>query len=115
MKFANHAASELLGDDLEDAKHIETKDGKFVLDHPILVRMLSRIGREMGEGSLGETITETEREGLQSQADNAREKREEARSKGNNAEAKRWDEKERGFIRRLHGAAPLVGTGGKNV
>ena len=108
--FASRASEQLLGDDFEDARYIETTDGKYVLDHPILVRMFAKLGRDMGEGALGSVATEGEKETLLEQANSYRDKRLEAHAKGNNAEARRWDEKERLILEKIHGSGPIVGA-----
>ena len=108
--FASRASEALLGDDFEDARHIETSDGRFILDNPILVRMFAKLGRDMGEGALGSVATEGEKDTLMEQANTYREKRKEAYAKGNNAEARKWDEKERLALDKLHGGGAIVGT-----
>jgi hypothetical protein len=108
--FASRASEALLGDDFEDARHIETSDGKFILDNPILVRMFAKLGRDMGEGALGSVATEGERETLMEQANTYRDKRKDAYAKGNHAEARKWDEKERLALDKIHGGGAIVGT-----
>jgi len=108
--FASRASEALLGDDFEDARHIETSDGRFILDNPILVRMFAKLGRDMGEGALGSVATEGEKDTLMEQANTYRDKRKDAYAKGNHAEARKWDEKERLALDKLHGGGAIVGT-----
>jgi len=108
--FASRASEALLGDDFEEARHIETSDGRFILDNPILVRMFAKLGRDMGEGALGSVATEGEKETLMEQANSYRDKRKDAYAKGNHAEARKWDEKERLALDKLHGGGAIVGT-----
>ena len=108
--FASRASEALLGDDYEDARHLETSDGKYMLDHPLMIKMFAKLGREMGEGALGSVATEGEKETLMEQANSYREKRMDAYAKGNHAEARKWDEKERIVRDKLHGGGPIVGT-----
>ena len=108
--FASRASEALLGDDFEDARHIETSDGRFILDNPILVRMFAKLGRDMGEGALGSVATEGEKDTLMEQANTYRDKRKEAYAKGNHAEARKWDEKERLALDKIHGGGAIVGT-----
>ncbi len=108
--FASRASEALLGDDFEEARHIETSDGRFILDNPILVRMFAKLGRDMGEGALGSVATEGEKETLMEQANTYRDKRKDAYAKGNHAEARKWDEKERLALDKLHGGGAIVGT-----
>ena len=108
--FASRASEALLGDDFEEARHIETSDGRFILDNPILVRMFAKLGRDMGEGALGSVATEGEKDTLMEQANSYRDKRKDAYAKGNHAEARKWDEKERLALDKLHGGGAIVGT-----
>jgi hypothetical protein len=108
--FAAKASEALLGDDFEEARHIETSDGRFILDNPILVRMFAKLGRDMGEGALGSVATEGEKDTLMEQANTYRDKRKDAYAKGNHAEARKWDEKERLALDKLHGGGAIVGT-----
>jgi len=107
--FAARASEKAFGDSFEDARFIETSDGNFMLDHPILVKMFAKLGREMGEGSLGSVVTEGEKDSLNEQAQSFRDKRNEAMQKGLTAEANRWDQKELAVLEKLHGADPIVG------
>ena len=108
--FASRASEALLGDDYEDVRHLETTDGKYMLDHPLMVKMFAKLGREMGEGALGSVATEGEKDTLMEQANSYREKRVDAYAKGNHAEARKWDEKERLILDKLHGGGPIVGS-----
>jgi hypothetical protein len=108
--FASRASESLLGQDYEDARHLETTDGKYILDHPLMVKMFAKLGREMGEGALGSVATEGERDTLMEQANSYREKRMDAYAKGNHGEARKWDEKERLVLDKLHGGGPIVGS-----
>ena len=83
---------------------------KYMLDHPLMIKMFAKLGREMGEVALGSVATEGEKENLMEQANSYREKRMDAYAKGNHAEARKWDEKERIVLDKLHGGGPIVGT-----
>jgi len=60
--FARKGAEHGFGDEFEDAQQLETAEGQFLLDHPMMLRYFSRIGREMSEGGLGETLTAGQKE-----------------------------------------------------
>ncbi len=111
--FANKAITELFGTTLEDVKYIETKDGKFIMDHPAFVMAFSKVGREMTEGGLGEAVTPEQRQGARDQANSARDKRVAAQASGNTKEAQYWDEKEREALALMEKPQPLVGTEGR--
>ena len=108
--FASRASEALLGEDFETMRHVETADGRYILDNPVLIRMFAKLGRDMGEGTLGSVATDSEKETLLEQANSYRDKRLDAHPKGNNAEARRWDEKERLILEKIHGSGPIVGA-----
>ena len=108
--FASRASEALLGEDFETMRHVETADGRYILDNPVLIRMFAKLGRDMGEGTLGSVATDSEKETLLEQANSYRDKRLDAHAKGNNAEARRWDEKERLILEKIHGSGPIVGA-----
>jgi hypothetical protein len=108
--FASRASEALLGEDFETMRHVETADGRYILDNPVLIRMFAKLGRDMGEGTLGSVATDSEKETLLDQANSYRDKRLDAHAKGNNAEARRWDEKERLILEKIHGSGPIVGA-----
>ena len=113
--FATRASEKLFGDEFEDARFMEDKSGRFILDNPMMVRMFARLGREMGEGSIGAIATSEEKEGLMEKANDYRDKRMEAHAKGNNAEARKWDEREREMLGKIYGDDPLVGSKTRNM
>ena len=114
--FANKAVEVMFGETFESMKQLEDKSGKFVLDNPAFIKAFSTIGREMGEGNLGETIlTDTQLEDLNALADEYRNKRNEAKDAGKEAEAIRWDEKEREILGKIHGTQGIIGQGGRQL
>jgi len=116
IKFANRAVRELMGDRYENAKKIEMRDGRFVMDHPEMVRVFAQIGREMGEGRLGgDVLNDNERQSLREKADEARSKANDAYKAGKHKEAQHWDKKEAEFLEQIVGRQGLVGTSGRNV
>lgn len=100
--IASKAGEQLFGDMYEDIKTLETKDGKFILDHPAISLALAKLGREMGEGVLGETLSDDQKDSLKDQIDNARTKRNEAHANGHNKEARKWDKRERELLEKLY-------------
>ena len=99
-KLANRAGEQVFGDDFEDARTIQMSDGRFLMDHPVMMKMLAEIGREMGEGSLG-VVSEGDRDTLQEQAQELRKKAEEASANGDRALANKYSEQEREIYARL--------------
>lgn len=94
-KIASNAASLLFGDDFEAARLMETSDGNFLLDHPAMMKMFAKIGREMGDSSMGSFLSDDQKGSVMEKADEFRAKRNEALNKGDNAAAAKWDEAER--------------------
>lgn len=99
-KLANRAGEQVFGDDFDTAREIQTKDGRFIMDHPVMMKMLASIGREMGEGTLG-VVTDGERDTIQEQITEVRAKAEKAHADGNRDLANKLSEKERELISRL--------------
>jgi hypothetical protein len=105
---ANHihaarAADMLFGEHLDVMRNTETSDGRYLLDHPHMLRALARLGKEMVEGGLGGAVSTDERDTLAEQRDEARVKRNAALQAGNHAEARQWDAREREIIAKMNG------------
>lgn len=109
--IAATAGKELFGEDWDAMKEAQTKEGRLLLDHPAMLKMLARVGREMQEGSLA--MDESTRSTIEDQATEARQKRNEAMGRGDRDAARRWDEKERELLGKLHGSGPIVGAQGR--
>lgn len=112
--FANRAVAKVLGADFEEARHIEDKHGNFVLDNSILIKAFARLGKEMGEKELGAVIDTTQRETLQDQAQELRNKANEAHARGDQATANKLSEQERQIYSRLDASA-VVGSSERSV
>lgn len=96
-----------------DLAKLETKDGRFMMDHPLLMQLFATIGREMAEGTLGPTLTESEKDTLDDEIRGLREKQEEAKSKGDSKLANRLYQQEQALIAKRHGNKPVVGVQGR--
>jgi len=112
-EYANRAAREGFDADFEDAKMIQTADGKFLLDHPVIVRMFAKFGREMNETGLGDVMDSGQKETILDQIEETIQKRDAAQAAGNTAEAKRWYNKEQELYAKLDGNKNIVGTEGR--
>jgi len=108
--FAAKASEKMFGADYEDAKFIEDKSGNFVLDNPIFSRMMAKLGRQMGEGTMGSTVTESERTALQDKANGYRDKAFEAQRAGRTAEANKFSQLELDVLEQMEGSEPIVGA-----
>lgn len=114
LAFANRAAAKIYGDRLTDARGIQTKDGRFVLDHPLMVEAFATIGREMGEDRIGPAMTDSEKQTIQQQIDDLQTKRVAAQSKGDSVTAQRLADEQRALYAKLDNS-PIVGSQGRTV
>lgn len=111
--FADRAATELFGDTIEQVREIETKDGKFVLDHPALVKVLARVGREMDEGKLGSVISEGDRDAIDTQIADLDKKIEVAQRSGDRETANRLYQQQLALTQKIVGNQGIVGAEGR--
>ena len=113
--FADRAAAKVFGDALDDVRNIETKEGRFVLDHPAFVKMLAQVGREMDEGRLGGVLTEGDRDSIQSQIDDLQTKIDRATAQNDRTTAQDLYIKQQKLYEKVYGTAPVVGSEGRTA
>lgn len=113
--IADGAATKLFGDVFDEVKNIETKDGRFILDHPAFVRMLAGVGREMQEGRLGSTMTDTDRDSVQDKIDGLRKQIDKAKADGDNEKANRLYQQQLTLDAQIVGTKPVVGAEGRTA
>ena len=113
--YMGRAAQAIFGNDLEEVRNLETKDGRFVLDHPVMLRGLAAIGREMEQGGLVPPLSDSERSEGKDQLIDRRKKISEAQSKGDSKEANRLYQQEQKILSKMGGSAPIVGAEGRAV
>lgn len=113
VTFAKRAVKEFAGEAYEELKTLETKDGRFVLDHPLVLEMFASVGREMGEDRLGPVVSDSDRTALQERINEVRQKRNEALSRNDQAMAQEYDRQALELYKKLNGNAPAVGTAGR--
>lgn len=116
--LANRAFTELAtrtGLKIDDLTSIETKDGRFLMDRADIVRMFAAIGREMSEGSLGPTLTESEKDTVDDQIRNVRAQVAEAQSVGDSKRANKLYQQEQALIAKREGSKAIVGSRGRMV
>lgn len=89
------------GLDIAALKKIETKDGRFLLDRPEFSKLFAKIGREMGEGTLGPVVSDGEAQSIQSEIDKLQSEKREALAKGNHTKAQELDDKQRELYAKL--------------
>ncbi len=112
-EHGDRAASWMFGDQIEEVRHMQTKDGRFVLDHPVMLRALAAAGREMAEGGLVPPMTESDAEQAQSELTMIREQIAKAQGDGNTKEANRLFAKEQALLAKTQGNKPVVGAQGR--
>jgi hypothetical protein len=112
LSAANRGAVEMFGEDFESAKTMEV-DGKFLLDHPTIVRMFAKVGREMSEAGLGDSMSDSEKGDVREEIETAITKRNEAQAAGRNKEAQRWSDKEQALYAKMNGSVDVVGRSGR--
>ncbi|MHC4357043.1 MAG: hypothetical protein ACYS0H_30465, partial [Planctomycetota bacterium] len=116
--LANRAFNDIAnraGIDLDVLTKMETKDGRFLMDNAPIVRMFAAIGREMAEGTLGPTLTESEQETLNTQIEDVRAEIAKAQGEKNSKKANQLYQKEQALLARMHGNQPIVGSAGRTV
>ena len=113
--LADLAAAKMFGDAFDDVRNIETKDGRFVLDHPAFVKALAGVGTEMSEGRLGGVLTEGDRDGVQGQIDELDKKIDAATAEGDGEKANKLYQEQQELYRKIHGSALVVGVAGRTV
>ena len=114
--FADKAFTEIAsraGVSLDELKHIETKNGRFLMDDPRILKLFSIVGREMEEGSLGPTLTDSERDTMEDQLSDIQKQIDEAQSKGDSKRANKLYETKLGLIAKKDGNTPIVGSEGR--
>lgn len=111
--YANRAGEQMFGDDLEEFRTLETKDGRFVADHPVLLKALASIGREMGEAGIVPRLTGDAAEQAQDEINGLREKIQAAQAKGDNATANKLYQREQALLKKMSGNQGIVGSAGR--
>lgn len=112
-ELANRAAEKMFGEDFEDIRSLETKDGRFILDDARLLRALARYGREMAADNPSDMMDDTQRETVQDEIDNLRTQIHEAVARGDSRKANSLSERQRELIAKMQGSRPVVGAEGR--
>lgn len=102
--------AKMAGVDADALMKIETKDGRFVMDHPVMVKIWGKLGREMGESTLGPVITGSDRAGLETQIQAKRDEINRLQAEGKGDAAQKAYEELLSMRARL-GNGPIVGAG----
>lgn len=111
--FANRAFAEIAnraGISIDEMSKIETKEGRLLLDDARMLKLFAIVGREMAEGSLGSTMTESEKETASEQLSELRQQISAAQAAGDSKKANRLYQKEQALIAKMDGDRPIVGV-----
>lgn len=109
----DRAAVWMFGDQIDEVRAMQTKDGRFILDHPVMLRALAATGREMAEGGLVPPMSADAAEQAQSEVDAVRVQIRAAQDKGDTKEANRLFGKEQELLAKIGGSKPIVGSQGR--
>lgn len=117
--FANRGFNELAnraGLDATEIGKIQTKDGKLLMDHAPIVRLFAIVGREMGEGTLGPSLTEAEVVTMDEKIIELRKQTATAKAEGNTTLANSLYQQTLALIEKKQGGPqPIVGSGARTV
>ena len=86
------------------------KNGNFVLDNPLFVVVFARYGREMGEGRLGDVLSDSQRDSMSEQIDALQKQIDDAQAKGDNTKANDIYQKKMALIGKRDGDQSIVGA-----
>lgn len=110
MNLAKHTVTRYFGDDTDEAATMKLDDGTYVLDHPVMLRFMSKIGRERAEDDRDPSaFTSGMRENTRGQIDRIEQ---EAIGKGLSPTDPRWPHKQlEPLYAKLHGSKNLYNHG----
>lgn len=110
---ANRAAAWMFGDQVDEARALQTKDGRFIMDHPVMLRALAAAGREMAEGGLVPPMSKDAAEQAQDEVTDLRKRISDAQGRGDTREANRLFQEEQKLLSKIQGNRPVVGSQGR--
>ncbi|WP_428687234.1 hypothetical protein [Roseibium sp.] len=108
---AERAAAQMFGDDFEEIRAMELRTGRFVMDHPVMLKALATIGREMAEGGLVPPLSDDAAEQANDEIRDIREKIAKAQAAGDNKRANELFQREQALIAKVQGNKSIVGAG----
>ncbi len=103
--------AERSGIDVQELRHMELKNGRFLLDDPNVRQLFAAVGLEMTEGNLGPALTDSERGSMKGQLDTIRSGIAAAQAKGDDKEANRLYQAEQALVAKMQGSKSIVGSG----
>ena len=117
-RFGETAVNEgaLTENELATMRNLQTKDDRFVLDHPVFLKLFNFGMRGRTEDQPGTVfMDDTEREETAKTLEAKRQEIRDLTRQGKHKEAEALQEEVDKLDRQLHGDAPLVGTAGRTV
>ena len=107
---AERAAAWMFGDQVEEVRHLETKDGRFMMDNPVMLRALAAVGREMAEGGLVPPMAAGAKDQAIDELNDLQKSIDEAQGRGDSREANRLYAKKLALREKIDGSQPIVGS-----
>lgn len=107
--LAMRAGQELFGESFEDIMAAEMANGRMLMDSAFMLRGLAKIGREMSEGNV-DVMTDQERETIDDQIKDVRQRAADAQSKGDTRLANKLFAQEQELLKKVVGNKPIVGA-----
>ncbi len=112
-EHAERAAEKIFGTDTEEFRGLESRDGRFFADHPVMIRALAAVGREMQEAGIVPTLSPSDAAAVDEQLRGVRDKIKNAQGRGDSKEANRLYVEEQALIGKTKGNQPIVGAAGR--
>jgi len=113
VQFAN--SEEIWGEFMDEAKSLELKNGRFLLDHPVMLFAMSRAGRRIIGDPLRTGLGETKISGLEDELSGLMKLAEGPKSKELYWEDERVQARVAEINEILHGTEPIVGEEQRRV
>ena len=116
VNIANRAMKQFGGDELvEFLNQTEMKDGGVLGNDPQMLRLFSKIGRQMSEEGVIMPVDHDEAKDLESQIDDLTVKAQTALNTGKRDLANKLFEERNVLAERLYGSEPVVGSAGRSL
>lgn len=111
VTYANRGAEWAAEGDFEAFRQLEDKNGNFIGDHPLVVRMMNRVGRAMSEDGIGSFPIDTETSAtLSAELNDLTMQQDELMRKGEHQAAQAIDIKIMELSRKISGDNPIHGA-----
>lgn len=114
LNVANRAIKQFAGDEMvEFLNGTELKDGGVLGNHPAMVRLFAKLGRQMSEDGVIQPVDQEEAKDLQGKMEDLTAKIHAAHQKGDRITVEKLSRERSEIAERLYGEQPIVGSGGR--